>query len=270
MLTSHRLVTSLLALVVLVGCGQNSPSASKTPRRTAPTASRVGVPAAALGQASVPTAAPGGDKVQGAQLLERMRRVLGETHGFEAEILAKTQGYWKQGEKGTELRKVSIGYKVVWAKPTKFRAEVFNAPTPLMEGAGLVTHDGRNITARSKGILGLIPIKLAANDPKLGNARNHTFDKYGPNNQIQRLTGPTAVWTVIGENQAANGTVIKVVAIDNVPRLDPGIDRETLSLDPQSALMKSMTGWEKGTKVVDYTFTKFGWNPKVTEDTFKL
>ena len=213
---------------------------------------------------------PGQDQGAGLQLLQRVRQQLDSVTGFEAEIMSRTQGHYKQGEKVAELRKVSVGYKIVWAKPSKFKAEVYNAPTPLMEGAGLVTTDGKNITARAKGLLGFLPIKLTAKEPKLGNARNHTFDRYCPNAQIQRLTGPQAVWTVVGQGQTPAGAPVTYVAIDGVPRLDNEITREIMGVEVNNAALRSLTGYAGQEKVTDYQFDKFRWNPKITSETFAM
>lgn len=261
-------VALVLAAATLVGCGSSSPTRPKTSRSGMKTMSALqpGLPMPGVGQ----MAAPGADQGRGAQLLERVRQEFAKVSGFDAEILARTQGHYKQGKKVDELRKVSIGYKVVWMKPSKFRAEVYNSPDPLMEGAGLVTTDGVNITARAKGLLSFIPIKARANDPKLGNARNHTFDKYGPSAQIQRLLANGATWTVLGESVAPNGAPMAFVAVDNVPRLDDEITREVFGIEIQSLVVRSLVAFVGEMKVTDYTFQKFRWNPKVGPETFKM
>ncbi len=263
-----KLAIAVVAAAALVGCGTSAPTRPKTTRNTMRTMNSQlpGMPMP--GQGQMP--APGADQGRGGQLLERVRQELAHVTGFDAEILARTQGNYKQGKKVDELRKVTIGYKVVWMKPTKFRAEVFNSPDPLMEGAGLVTTDGVNVTARAKGLLSFIPIKAKANDPKLANARNHTFDKYGPNAQIQRLTGQGATWTVLSESVAPNGAPMAFVAVDNVQRLDREITREVFGIEIQSLVMRSLTAFAGETKVTDYTFQKFRWNPKVSAETFKM
>lgn len=268
----HALVVTLAA--ALVGCGQaapNRPKASKNAVRTmAAQQPGMGLPGMALPGALGQAPPPGVDGGKGVLLLAAVRKRVAEMTGFEAKIMTKTQGYYKQGERQSELRKVSIGYKVTWAKPAKFRAEVFNSPDPMMEGAGMVTTDGMNITARAKGLLSFVPIKLTARDPKLGNARNHTFDKYGPNAQIERLTGPTAVWTIIGESVAPNGLPMAFVQIDGVRRLDAQITREVFGLETASLALRSLAAFEGETKVVDYNFQEFRWNPKTTSETFKM
>lgn len=265
--TSKQILTAAVMGLMLAGCGQ-SPTAPKATAMRRPL--QAAAPNGALGN---PMGQPGANPAaaaEGARLLEYVRQTLAGAKGFEAEVIAKTEGFWKQGTKSAELRKVSVGYKVTWLKPAKFRAEVFNSGSSLMDGAAVVTLDGKNMTARAKGMLSFIPIQLKPTAKELANARNHTFDKYGPNTQIQRLTGPAAVWTVVGQAQGPGGTPIVQLRIDNVQRLDAEIDSEVVGIDPQSGVLRTLTSFSKGKKVVDYNFTRFSWNPRVTADTFKL
>lgn len=260
-----KLATALLAALALTACGTGAPTRAKAPKSALRTMTQQpGAPMMGMNQQ------PGGDQGHGMQLLERVRQHHAQVQGFSAEILCKTQGYWKQGKKGDELRKVSIGYKVVFMKPAKFRAEVFNSPDPMMEGAGMVTTDGVNITARAKGLLSFIPIKAKANDSRIANARNHTFDKFGPAAQVVRLLGPSARWTVLQESVAPNGAPMAFVAVDDVPRLDGEITREVLGVELQSLVLRSLTAFAGEMKATDYTFQKFMWNPKVGPETFSM
>lgn len=262
-----KLATALLAALALTACGTGAPTRAKAPKSSVRTMTQQPrMPMMGMGQQP----GPGADQGRGMQLLERLRQHHQQVQGFSAEILCKTQGYWKQGKKGDELRKVSIGYKVVFIKPARFRAEVFNSPDPMMEGAGMVTTDGVNITARAKGLLSFIPIKAKANDARIANARNHTFDKFGPAAQVVRLLGQTAQWTVLQESVAPNGAPMAFVAVDNVARLDGEITREVLGIELPSLALRSLTAFAGDTRVTDYTFQKFMWNPKVGSETFVM
>lgn len=263
--TVSRLAVVTLA-AVLVGCGgtlPTKPKAKSTGLRTMTT-----VPGAALPGA--PQIAAGADQGHGMQLLQRVRQHLETINGFSAEILCKTQGNYKQGVKQAELRKITIGYKLIWAKPAKLKGEVFNSADPLMEGAGLVTTDGVNIVARAKGLLSFVPIKTTAREPKLNNCRNHSFADFQPSAQIKRLTGPTATWTVLQDSVAPNGQPMAFVAVDNVARLDKEITREVFGIELATLQIRSLTAFGGETKLTDYTFQKFGWNPKITSETFKM
>jgi hypothetical protein len=163
-----------------------------------------------------------------------------------------------------------MGYRITWAKPNKFRAVVTEAPSAIMKDATLVTTDGKNVTARAAGLLSIVPIHAQANDPRIANARNHTFDKFNPSTQMQRLTGPQAVWTYVDEFPGTNGAPVVRCAIDNVARLDAEIDREVIAIDLGTNSVRSLSGFVKGHPVVEYTFTKFLWNPKVTSAMFTL
>ena len=263
---------ALFAALALVGCGQAAPNRPKRPATSLrPMIQPAGTPMGGMPMAGMPMpGASGAGQAKGAELLQRARQTLSGVTGFEGEIMTRTQGHYKSGKRVSELVKESIGYKVVWAKPAKFRAEVFNAPSAMMEGAGIVTQDGMAITARAKGLLSFVPIKLTARDPQLANVRNHTFDKYSPMAQIQRLSGPTAVWTVISEGVAPSGAPLAFVAIDGVKRLDAEISREVYALEVPTLAPHSLSAFAGAQKVADYSFQKFRWNPKVTAETFKM
>ena len=264
--SSARPIAVFTLAAVLVGCGSSLPTKPKS--KSTGLRTMTNVPGATLpGQ---PQVAAGADQGKGAQLLGRVRQHLDTINGFSAEILCKTQGNYKQGQKQAELRKITIGYKIIWAKPAKLKGEVFNSPDPMMEGAGLVTTDGFNVVARAKGFLSFVPIKTNAKEPKLNNCRNHSFADFQPSAQIKRLTGPTAVWTVLQDSVAPNGQPMAFVAVDNVARLDREITREVFGIEVGNLQIRSLTAFGGETKLTDYTFQKFGWNPKITSETFKM
>jgi len=260
----RRASHSLLAVTLLLaGCGTSVATAPK--RSLATNAALLTAP-----QAVRPMVAPGQDGGKGQQLLQRVRQVLGTATGFSSDVLAKTEGHWKQGEYTSELRHVTMGYRITWSKPTKFRATVTEAPSAIMKDATLVTTDGKNVTARAAGLLSIVPIHAQSNDPRIANARNHTFDKFNPSTQMQRLTGPQAVWTYLDEFPGTNGQPVVRCAIGNVARLDKEIDNEIIAIDLGTNALRSLSGFVQGHAVVEYTFTKFVWNPKVTADMFQL
>ncbi|MDB5098782.1 MAG: hypothetical protein JWM80_3203 [Cyanobacteria bacterium RYN_339] len=257
---SHSLIVLTL---LLAGCGTSVATAPK----------RVPTNAALLTsqpQAARPLPAAGQDQGKGQQLLAKVRQVLTGATGFSSDVLAKTEGHWKQGDHVDELRHVTMGYRITWAKPNKFRAIVTEAPTALMKDATLVTTDGKNVTARAAGLLSILPIHAQSNDKRIANARNHTFDKFNPSTQMQRLTGQQAVWTYVDQFVGPGGAPVVRCAIDGVQRLDAEIDREVIAVDLGTNAVKSLTSFSKGHAVVEYTFSKFLWNPKVTSDMFQL
>lgn len=261
----HVAVVALAA--ILVGCGQSAPNRPKVRSTGARAMTNMpAMPMPGMGQLQ----APGQDGGKGMQLLQRVRVQLEQITGFSAEILCKTQGHYKQGQKQQELRRITIGYKITWAKPAKLRGEVFNSPDALMEGAGLVTTDGFNITARAKGFLSFVPIKTNAKEPKLNNCRNHSFADFQPSAQIKRLTGPEAQWTVLQESVAPNGQPMAFVAVDNVRRLDKEITREIFGIELANLQLRSLVALGGETKLTEYTFQKFSWNPKISAETFKM
>jgi outer membrane lipoprotein-sorting protein len=258
-----NLVAACIALMLATGCGSSGPT---TPKRSVPARTQMPVQQ----QMVMPQVAPGQDQGLGAQMLQKVRGVLQTATGFSADVTAKTEGMYKSGERVSEVRHVTMGYRVIWAKPNKFRALVTKAPSALMEGATLVTTDGKNVTARAGGVLSVVPIQAQANDKRIANARNHTFDKFNPGVQMQRLTGATAVWTYVDQFPGATGAPVIRCAIDGVPRLDGEIDREIIAIDTGNNTLRSLTSFVKGKPVVEYTFPKFAWNPKISSDTFQL
>jgi hypothetical protein len=261
----RRAAHSLIAVTLLLaGCGT---SVATAPKRVPTNAALL---TGMMPQAARPLPMAGQDQGKGLQLLQRVRQVLTTATGFSSDVLAKTEGHWKQGDHVDELRHVTMGYRIIWSKPNKFRATVTEAPSAIMKDATLVTTDGKNVTARAAGLLSIVPIHAQANDKRIANARNHTFDKFNPSTQMQRLTGPQAVWTYIDEFVGTAGAPVVRCAIDNVPRLDNEIDREVIAVDLGTNSVRSLTSFVKGHAVVEYTFSKFLWNPKVTSEIFTL
>lgn len=259
-----------VALMLLVGCGQSEPlplapkpsrqKLQERPPQMTPMAPGVG-PMGPTGQA------PG--MMVGTAILSAMRQKLTTIRGFDATITSYTQGNYKGGEKVSELRKSTTSARLIWVKPEKVRAETITATNPLLEGAALVTTNGRDITVRAKGLLGLIPFKLTASDAKLSSNRNHSFTENNPKSHLERLTGGAAIWNVIGE-QTVEGVPCKLVRIDSVERLDREITHEVVAIDPRTLALRKLTMYAGNTKVVDHTFNKFRWDPTVSGDTFSL
>ena len=169
----------------------------------------------------------------------------------------------------SELRKSTTEARLIWVKPNKFRAEVITATNPLLEGGAMATMDGQNITARAKGLLGLIPFKLNASDDKLSTNRNHTFTENNPNSHLARLTAANAVWTILGDSMV-DRVPVKMIAVDNVRRLDNQITREILAVEPRTLKLYGLTMYAGNKRVVDNKFLKFAWNPRVGTEKFSL
>lgn len=282
----HKLIGALVTALVLAGCGGGK--LPTTPKRdTSGTRFQDGMPVPGMGgpglmgpngQMIGPNGqllGPGGQMMgqggnpEGNQLLQVTRTTIAQITGFDAQVRSYSQGYYKQGEKGTELRKATTEARLIWVKPLKLRLEVIQTSNPLLVGAAMATSDGQNVTARAKGLLGLIPFKLQITDPKLGNNRNHRMPENNPKANIERLTAPTAVWTVLGE-EAVEGVPCKIVQVDGVKRLDKEVTREVIAVDPQTVTLRRLQMFTGQTKVVDHTFLKFKWNPKVSSSSFQL
>ena len=250
-----------LMLGILTACGQAPSTAPKALREKAdraPIARHSAVP----GQVT-PAMQEGERLKQGA--LQAFTRA----SGFEAEIQSYGEGRYKMGEKVSELRKSSSRTKLTFVKPCKIRGEIIETTNPLLEGGKMATADGENITARAKGILGLFPIRVKASEPKMRNNRNHHFKEGMPDTLIARLTGPGSVWTVVGETQVA-GVPVRMVEVAGVRRLDKELTRELLGIDPTTFQIRKVSMYAGETRVIDYTFKTFRWNPKVTASTFQL
>jgi len=267
-----KLMAAVLAALVLAGCGA-APTATKVKRPASGSKLQDGSgimpqqPGNLLGAPGLPGQAGAGP--EGLQLLNATRNVLNQITGFDAQIKSYSQGHWKQGEKVEELRKATTEARIIWVKPLKLRAEVIQTTNPLLKGAAMATRDGQTITARAAGLLGLIPFKLQITDPKLGNNRNHRLPQNNPKTQMERLTSPTATWTVVGD-QVVEGVPCKMVQVDNIKRLDNEVTREVIAIDPQQMTLRKLAMFDGELKVADHTFSKFKWNPKVSSSSFNL
>ena len=283
----HKLVGALVAALVLAGCGADklptTPKRSTGGARFQDGAMVPGMGGPALpgmpgpnGQMMGPNGpmmmGPNGQPMgnpEGAALLQAIRNVITQVNGFDAQIRSYTQGHYKQGQKVSELRKSTTEARLIWVKPLKLRAEVIETTNPLLVGAAMATSDGKNVTARARGILGLIPIHMQVTDPKLGNNRNHTLPESNPKAMIERLTSPAAVWTVIGD-ETVEGTPCKVIQVEGAKRIDREITREVIAIDPQQMTLRRVLMFTGTTKVVDHQLLKFKWNPKVSSSSFEL
>lgn len=214
------------------------------------------------GQAGVPGQ-------EGQMLKQGMGQVFAQATGFDATITSYSQGNYKQGQRVNELRKSTSEARLIWGRPNKLRGEIIKTTNSLIEGAAMATQDGQSIRVRLKGLLGFLPITVQASDPKLSNNRNHSFNATNPKTLIERFTGPSAVWTVVGQ-EAIGGVMCKVVRVDGVARLDGEINMELLHVDPQTFGLRRLTMLSGQTKVMEATLTKFAWNPQVSSSTFNL
>lgn len=272
-----KLVGAVLAALVLAGCGgsptstkvKRAPSGSKLQDGSAQAPLQPGNLLGAPGLPGQPGASMQGGNPEGVALLNATRDVLSKITGFDAQIKSYSQGHFKSGEKVDELRKATTEARIIWVKPLKLRAEVIQTTNPLLVGAAMATNDGQNIVARAKGILGLIPFKMAISDPKLGNNRNHRLPQNNPKSQMERLTAPTAVWTVVGD-QVVEGVPCKMIQVDNIKRLDNEVNRELVAIDPAQMTLRKLVMYENTTRIVEHTFVKFKWNPKVSSSSFDL
>lgn len=266
-----KLIGAALAALMLAGCG-GTPTAPKSKRPSAGSSQLLTgpgqVPGAVPGMPQ-PGMAPAAGNPEGAQLLQGMRNLLPTISGFDVQVRSYSQGHYKAGAKVEELRKSTTEARIIWARPMKLRAEVIQTTNPLLVGAAMATPDGQNITARAKGVLGLFPIKMAITDPKLGNNRNHKLTQNNPKALLERLTAPTATWTVIGE-QTVEGTPCKLIQVDNVSRLDKEINRELVAIDPSNLALRKLVMYNGNTRLVDHTLVKFRWNPKVSSSSFNI
>lgn len=258
----------VVAVGALVGCGQAPETAPRAPKSAFDGMQFQQQPAPGPGGVGGAAASPQA-QAEGAKLLNAMRQTLATARGFDAEVRNYSEGNYKMGEKVSELRKSTTQARLIWMKPAKLRAEVITTSNALLQGAAMATTDGKNITARAKGVLGLFPIKLTASDPKMSTNRNVSFNDNNPDSQLKRLTAPTATWTVLGNGSVA-GVQVKLVAIDNVKRLDREIVREVVMVDPVTNGLRGLAMYSASKKVVDIQFLKFKWNPSVTSDTFSI
>lgn len=264
-----QLFAVMMAVGTLAACGQAPDTAPKAPKSAFDNMQFQNKPGQLtdgnVGGARVTPQA----QAEGAKLLNGMRQTLATARGFDAEVRNYSEGNYKMGEKVSELRKSTTQARLIWMKPSKLRAEVITTSNTLLEGAAMTTTDGRNITARAKGVLGLFPIKLTASDPKMSTNRNVSFNDNNPDSQLKRLTSPSAVWTVVG-NGSVGGVAVTMVAIDNVKRLDREIVREVVMVDPRTNGLRGLAMFSASKKVVDIQFIKFKWNPSVNSDTFNI
>lgn len=281
-MTKTRQIAGLgLALLLLAGCGQSgslptTPSDSNYRSRLQDQTPAYNQPGMQPGYGQQPGAVPGMNPAMGGpgaaegnQLLQRMRQTFAACRGFEADIRTYSEGHYKTGQRVSELRNSTTRAKITWAKPNKLRAEVEETTNSLLVGAAMATTDGENITARCKGLLGLIPFHLTASDAKMSSNRNHAFTTTNPNSQLTRITAASVGWTVIGDN-TVQGTPVKVIELQNVQHLDSEVTRELVMIDPQTMGLRGLVEYVGTHKVEEMTFLSFRWNPSLSASLFNL
>jgi outer membrane lipoprotein-sorting protein len=247
-----------LAFALLVGCGYTPPEQvappEPEPMPVAPT--------------PAPDVAPEAQR-EGARLLQGLRQAFLACKGIEADVTSYSEGRFKAGKPVSELRTNRSTSKLIWAKPNRMRGEITKTDNFLVSGARMVSTDGKTITVRAGGVLGILPLKVSASDYLLASNRNHRFSDMTPNALLTWIMGPQAVWTVMGDSRV-NGTPVKLVKVTNIKHLDKGITEERIAIDPATFAVRNLAMYEQSKKVVDYTFVKFRWNPTVSSETFKL
>lgn len=250
------LVVSFLAAWLLAGCGQ-------TPTAVTPQSEPSPEPMPSM----VPVAPAAGD--EGPRLLAGLRQAFLSCKGIQAEVSSYSEGHFKAGKRVSELRTNTSTSSLIWAKPNRMRGEVLQTDNFLTSGARMVSTDGKSITVRAGGVLGILPITVSSSDHLLASNRDHRFCDMTPNALLQWIMGPTAVWTVMGDGQV-KGTPVKLIRVSAIKHLDGEITEERLAIDPTTFAVRNLAMYAGTRKVVDYTFVKFKWNPTVTADTFKL
>lgn len=251
--------TSTLALIgpvlLLAACGKSaaSPSAPK------PSA----VPSGAPGSAAPARPAP-----DGAALLAAMRQRLTKTQAIEVEVKASSKGNFYGGKRVEAERSSASASRMIWASPTRLRAQVLESTTPMLAGAVLVMTAPSQVRVKGGGALGIVPISMKPSDTRLMTNRNHLFTDNHPVAHLQRLTGPGATWRGIPALPAAPGA--SWVSIAGVKRLDAEVTEEVMALEPgtmRPAALAMMVGTRP---VVTFTFTSFTWDATPPSNAFRL
>lgn len=232
------LVSSLAIAALLSACGQSA----ATPIVTPPSPARPG-----------PVATPQ-PQDRGLWLLSGMRQRLAGCRGFETELTSRGEGTWDDGVDTGVRRTNRNRARLEWSKPNRLHGQMLEAPFALMVGGTMDTPDGQTLTLRPSGLLSLVAMTVSSTDVKLRNSRNHTFRDSHPAAQLQRLTGPTAGWRIVGED--AQTITVEVMG---VRRLDAGIERELLVLGAADLAPKQLMMLAAGKPVVHNTFKDFHW-----------
>lgn len=259
----RRMACGLVAMLALVACGGN-PTNVNVPRSTK---SQVVPRMQPLG--NTPVALSGNGNQEGAFLLSGVRERVSTATSFGATVRSYSQGYYKEGKREAEMRQASSEMRLLWARPTRMRIEMVMTTVAIAEGALLVTLDSTNYRVRAKGLLGFIPLTLAASNAMLATNRNHPVNDEAPIAQMRRLTAPGAVWSVIGGAEVS-GTPIRLVQVDNVKRLDQEITREIIGIDPQQMALRRVINYNGNTRVSEHVLTKFVWNTPTRTEQFTL
>ena len=230
------LVSSLATAALLSACGQSA----ATPVVTPPSPAQ-----------PVVTPPP---QDRGHVILSGMRQRLASCRGFETELTSRGEGTWDDGVDTGVRRTNRNRARLEWSKPNRLHGEMLEAPFALMVGGTMDTPDGQTLTLRPSGLLSLVAMSFSSTDVKLRNSRNHTFRDSHPAAQLQRLTGPTAGWRVVGEDPQ---TI--TVEVMGVRRLDAGIAQELLVLSVADLAPRQLMMLAAGKPVVHNTFKDFRW-----------
>lgn len=240
-----KAVVLVAAVATLAACGASPTAAPRAPRRTAPQA----VPNLPLGQM-----APQGADPTGGAALAAVRGAFSRATSISLSETLRVDGNVDMGEKKSTELHADMTLDVSWRKPNRMAITIVEARhAGMLTGAKLTSEDGSSVKAKAKGVLGLVPLSLSMTDSKLSNYRGHTLRDQLISAQLTRLTGPTAVWTPVAG-------MAHTFAVDGVRRLDAGIDREVVTLDPATLGLKSLTMYAAGRAVLVERFTRFTWN----------
>jgi hypothetical protein len=261
---ASRILAIGLAGLTLAACGEGPTSA---PGRTS-TRTIVSVPEGVGGLGELARNHLGGsayDDGAGAEVLRAARRTLETAPGLESEFVMRGFGRYRGGADTGNAREVSARYKVIWARPSKFRADVGETSEGDLTGARIASADGTTFTIRAPGLLGFIPRKVAADDARLKNVRGHSLVAVSPDAQLARLTATQAVWTVIGEGRTPAGEPTVRIGVQNVAHLDEEIDREELELVKGTLAIYQYAAYVGMRRVLAYDFASFRWTAPAPE-----
>lgn len=158
--------------------------------------------------------------------------------------------------------------KFLYKKPSSIKVEVISSSASGQAGVKLAYSDPNNVQVRPSGMLSMVSVSLAMNDPKLLSGRKYQLNQIDLPTTVLRLTSPGAKAKLIGQS-VVNGSQVYVLEITN-KSFDPNITREVLSIDSKTFMPRMHEMYQGGKKVYAAEISSITLNPPLTANDFSV
>ncbi|MNR85288.1 hypothetical protein D3C72_161130 [compost metagenome] len=169
--------------------------------------------------------------------------------------------FFEQKGRETSMSKAEF----FWVSPQKLRANVTEADSITKRGAKLVYLGDGRITAK----LGFIKKTLPYDDPQVLSLRGYRIDQTSLTSIVEGILDPAAAARHAG-TVAIAGRSADLLEMTRGSGMLPGCSKMQVAIDAQTRMPVRVEGFEGTTVVFRAQLSELQFNPKLSDDLFKL